>query len=179
MKYVGLILVVCAVVIIATVLRNKSRFYSTKVMLVEAKGTVKLTDLGGGVKVSFLDTGDEFFTTEVTPYMRKVLGQAGYVKSVFPIYYVYFLHNGKTYVQYILGTLEGYDLHAIVTLFGILNCFSKNEFESYLEDSLMKRTDGSNLFLGKEKEVKCKGTSKKQINSFVRKMKSGVVYSFQ
>lgn len=167
------------VLVFALVMKNKSRVYKTKVMIKKVKELVKLTDLGGGLKITFCDTGDEFFTSDVTPYMKQVLGQAGYVKSTFPVYYIYFLNNGKTYIQYVLGTLEGYSLHSRLMLFDILHCFSREELESYLEDSLMKRTNGSNLFLGNEKEYKFKGTSKKKINNFIHKMKLNVVYNFQ
>lgn len=178
-----LVIIAAAIAIVfvityATVMKNKSRTFDTKVMIKESEGTVKLTDLGGGIKVVFQDTGDEFFTARVTPFMDEALGQAGYIKDIFPIYQLYYLHNGKTYVQYVLGTLNDIHLYDGVSLFHILSCFSREELESYMEDSLMKRTDGSNLFLGKEREVKCKAKSEKQINNYLRKMKFGVVYLF-
>ena len=167
------------VITYVTIVKNQSKSYNTKVMIRAAKGTVKLTDLGGGIKVVFQDTGDEFFTARVTPFMDEALGQAGYVRDIFPIYQIYYLHNSKTYVQYVLGTLSDINLYDSVSLFNILSCFSRDELDSYMEDSLMKRTDGSNLFLGNEREVICRAKSEKQINRYLGKMKPGVVYLFK
>lgn len=172
----------CAVVFViiyVTIVKNNSKSYNTKVMIKESKVKVKLTDLGGGIKVVFPSTGDEFFTARVTPFIDKSLGQAGYVWSIYPVYQIYYLHNSKTYVQYVLGTLDDINLYDGVSLFNILSCFSRDELDAYMEDLLMKRTDGSNLFLGNEREVSCRAKSEKQINRYLSKMKPGVVYLFK
>lgn len=167
------------VITYVTIVKTQSKSYSTKVMIKVSKVKVKLTDLGGGIKVVLPSTGDEFFTARVTPFMDKSLGQAGYVWSIYPVYQIYYLHNGKTYVQYVLGTLDDIKLYEGISLFNILSCFSRDELDSYMEDLLMKRTDGSNLFLGNEREVTCRAKSEKQINRYLGKMKLGVVYLFK
>lgn len=172
----------CAIVFVityVTIVKSSSKSYNTKVMIKVSKVKVKLTDLGGGIKVVLPSTGDEFFTARVTPFMDKSLGQAGYVWSIYPVYQIYYLHNGKTYVQYVLGTLDDIKLYEGISLFNILSCFSRDELDSYMEDLLMKRTDGSNLFLGNEREVICRAKSEKQINRYLGKMKLGVVYLFK
>lgn len=172
----------CAIVFVityVTIVKTQSKSYNTKVMIRVSKVKVKLTDLGGGIKVVFPSTGDEFFTAKVTPFMDKSLGQAGYVWSIYPVYQIYYLHNSKTYVQYVLGTLDDIKLYEGISLFNILSCFSRDELDSYMEDLLMKRTDGSNLFLGNEKEVICRAKSEKQINRYLGKMKPEVVYLFK
>ena len=180
--FLVMIAVACAVVFViayVTIVKSSSKLYNTKVMIEVSKIKVKLTDLGGGIKIVFSDTGDEFFTARVTPFMDRSLGQAGYVWSIYPVYQIYYLHNGKTYVQYVLGTLDDINLYDGVSLFNILSCFSREELDSYMEDLLMKRTDGSNLFLGNEREVTCRAKSEKQINRYLGKMKLGVVYLFK
>lgn len=172
----------CAIVFVITyviIVKTQSKSYNTKVMIKVSKIKVKLTDLGGGIKVVLPSTGDEFFTARVTPFMDKSLGQAGYVWSIYPVYQIYYLHNSKTYVQYVLGTLDDIKLYEGISLFNILSCFSRDELDSYMEDLLMKRTDGSKLFLGNEKEVICRAKSEKQINRYLGKMKLGVVYLFK
>lgn len=172
----------CAIVFVVTyvtIVKTQSKSYNTKVMIKVSKVKVKLTDLGGGIKVVFPSTGDEFFTARVTPFMDKSLGQAGYVWSIYPVYQIYYLHNSKTYVQYALGTLDDIKLYEGISLFNILSCFSRDELDSYMEDLLMKRTDDSKLFLGNEKEVICRAKSEKQINRYLGKMKPGVVYLFK
>lgn len=180
--FLVMIAVACAIVFVityVTIVKTQSKSYNTKVMIKVSKIKVKLTDLGGGIKVVLPSTGDGFFTARVTPFIDKALGQAGYVWSIYPVYQIYYLHNGKTYVQYVLGTLDDIKLYEGISLFNILSCFSRDELDSYMEDLLMKRTDGSNLFLGNEKEVICRAKSEKQINRYLGKMKPGVVYLFK